>query len=330
MPIKPDDDNAPTAHWPTLQARARLLQRTRAFFDERAFVEVETPLLSADSVVDRHLDPLPVTLFSEPTESSIGRTLWLQTSPEFAMKRLLAAGADRIYQITHGFRAGESGRLHNPEFTILEWYRIGDDLDRAMDLLGEFSQCLLGCEFHERLSYQDAFQRFVGVDPHCAGSDQLEEVARSRGIEVSRKGSPDRDDWLHLLLTDCVEPQLGQQHPVIVYDYPASQAALAQIRDTDPPVAERFELYYHGVELANGYHELLDGPELLRRNRAANQARSADGKYTLPEDSRLLSAMMQQQLPPCAGVAVGFDRLVMVALGASHIDEVIPFPIDRA
>ncbi len=322
---------APTASWETLQQRAELLKRTRQFFDERGFVEVETPLLSADSVIDLHLDPLPVQLFSDPSNPSVGQTLWLQTSPEFAMKRLLAAGAKKIYQITHGFRGGESGKLHNPEFTIVEWYRTEDGLSQAMDLLGELAQELLACAGHDRLSYQQAFQMHAGIDPHVCQVEELRDLARQLQLPLpSQLSSADRDALLHLLLAECVEPHLGTERPLILYDYPANQAALARIRPGDPPVAERFELYYRGIELANGYHELLDGAELQKRNRAVNQARSSAGKYRVPEESRLLLAMTQNRLPPCAGVALGFDRLVMLALGASSIREVMPFPIDIA
>jgi elongation factor P--(R)-beta-lysine ligase len=275
-------DFLPTATLDMLRRRAELLKQVRQFFDSRGLLEVETPLLSHDVVVDRHLDPLSVTLFADPREPARGETLWLQTSPEFAMKRLLAAGAMAIYQITRAFRGGEVGRLHNPEFTMVEWYRIGDDYAAGMDLLADLADSILGRGEPERLTFAEAFQRYA-VDPH---------------------GLPDYE--IDLLLTSKVEPHLGQGRPTILYDYPASQSALARVRPGNPPVAERFELYANGVELANGYHELLDPAVLRQRNRDNNAARAADGKYTLPEESRLLAAM-GHVLRLCTGIRSAGD-----------------------
>jgi len=297
-----------------LVARAALLKKVRAFFEARSFLEVETPLLSRDVVVDRHLDPLSATLFPDPREPDIGPKLWLQTSPEFAMKRLLATGDPKlaaIYQITRAFRGGEVGPLHNPEFTMLEWYRVGDDYAAGMQLLADLAEEMLGRGQPERLTYREAFQRYAEIDP-------LESVT-----------AIDRDFELDLLLTQRVETHLGQSRPTILYDYPASQSALARVRNDNPPVAERFELYVRGVELANGYHELLD-PEILReRNRHNNVLRKSDSKLLLPEESRLLAAM-ESGLPPCSGCALGFDRLLMVVTGAKTVQEVMAFPIERA
>ena len=318
------DDFRPTASWENLRLRADLLRKTREFFHRHGLFEVETPLLSADTVVDRHLDPFQVTV-----ESS-GRKLWLQTSPEFCMKRLLADGAQAIYQITRAFRQDELGPLHNPEFTIVEWYRVGDGPDEAMRLLAELCQTLLDRGPVGRISYAEAFERHVGLNPHTADTQMLVRAVEQHAIQRPPSLSlDDRDGWLDLLLVELVEPHLGQTAPVIVYDYPASQAALARIRPDEPPVAERFELYVAGIELANGYHELVDPAELERRNAESNQKRLADGKPPLPEQSRLLAAM-QSGLPSAAGVALGFDRLVMLAAGASRLDAVIAFPQDRA
>jgi len=314
-------DFLPTASLDMLRRRAELLASVRRFFDERGFLEVETPLLSHDTVVDRHLDPIPVTLFADPRQPQAGKPMWLQTSPEFAMKRLLAAGATAIYQIAKAFRGGpESGPLHNPEFTIVEWYRVGDDYDAGMKLLSDLAEALLGLGPAERLTYREAFLQTAGIDPFAEDTRAVAEAALP---------DADRDLQLDYLLTTQVEPRLGRQRPTILCDYPASQAALASVRDGHPPVAERFELYVRGLELANGYHELLD-PRLLRaRNDQNNALRAADGKYTLPSESRLLAAM-DHGLPPCSGCALGFDRLVMVATGAKTIQDVLPFPIDRA
>jgi lysyl-tRNA synthetase class 2 len=324
------DDFLPSADWPALRLRDQLMRRTRAFFFERGFLEVETPLLSADVVVDRHLDPLSVTLPDDPRQPGVGRQMWLQTSPEFAMKRLLAAGAEAIYQITRAFRAGEIGPRHNPEFTIVEWYRRGDGLAEGMQLLSDLAEALLELGAAERLSYAAAFERHAGIDPHRATSRELEALARAKNLAIPKSfAAADRDAWLDLLLTELIEPHLGSGQPTILYDYPASQAALARVRPGDPPLAERFELYVRGVELANGYYELLDPAVLRERNVSANAARVSDGKPALPEESRLLAAM-NHGLPACTGVALGFDRVVMLAAGAKTLAEVMPFTIDRA
>ena len=326
--MRESGDFLPTASWSTLQKRSKLLWRLREFFQSRGFVEVETPLMSADSVVDRHLDPPAVTLFDDPGHPSHGRQMWLQTSPEYGMKRLLAAGAEQIYQVTRAFRAAEVGPLHNPEFTIVEWYRAGDGYEQGMQLLGEFAEAMFSAASHDRVSYCDAFLNCVGVHPLTGSESDLRAAAVAKGLTPPPRA--ERDDLLNLLLAECVEPELGSSMPVILYDYPASQSALARVRQDDLPVAERFELYYRGVELANGYHELLDGDELRRRNQSANTQRASDGKYVLPEESRLLKAMLAGRLPACAGVALGFDRLAMVALGKTTLAEVMAFPTDRA
>lgn len=324
-------DFGPAASWANLRVRAELLRRLREFFFERGFLEVETPLLSADVVVDRHLDPLSVTLFNDPRTPSTGRQMWLQTSPEFGMKRMLAAGGPpAIYQITRALRGGEAGRLHNPEFTMVEWYRTGDTMQLAIDLLSEVADVLFGCGPSERITFAEAFVRYAGIDPHRATIDELAAAASSRELAVPNSmRRDDRDGWIDLLLVELVEPHLGLARPVIVYDYPASQAALAVVRDDDPPVAERFELYFRSIELANGYHELRDPAVLRDRIAEANRCRIADGKPALPSESRLLDAM-EAGLPPCAGVALGFDRVVMLACGATSLAEAIAFPIDRA
>jgi lysyl-tRNA synthetase class 2 len=321
------DDFRPTASLENLRLRADLLRRLREFFDSRGFLEVEMPILSADTVVDRHLDP-----FSLDVGPAGGKpqTFWLQTSPEFAMKRLLAAGAEAIYQVSRVFRQEERGSLHNPEFTLVEWYRAGDDFRNGMKLTGDLCMALLGRGPAQRLSYAEAFQRYVGLDPHTANLETL--IAAARQCESpppEGMAHEDRDGWLDWLLTERVQAHLGIERPVLLYDFPASQAALAQIRPGDPPLAERFELYVSGWELANGYHELLDAAELRRRNARANELRRGDGKTALPEESRLLAAM-ERGLPPAVGCALGFDRLVMLAAGAKSIDEVIAFPWDRA
>jgi lysyl-tRNA synthetase class 2 len=246
------------------------------------------------------------------------------------MKRLLAAGAGPIYQVTKAFRRGELGPLHNPEFTMVEWYRPGDRMAEGMDLLSDLAETLLERGPAERISYAEAFERHAGIDPH--GANALGLAARAQELGIATPASlarDDRDGRLDLLLSEVVAPKLGIDRPAILYDYPASQAALAVVRPGDPAVAERFELFASGIELANGYHELVDPAELRRRNKETNTLRIADGKRPLPEQSRLLAAM-ESGLPRAAGVALGFDRVVMLAAGAKRLDEVVPFLFDRA
>jgi lysyl-tRNA synthetase class 2 len=329
-------DYLPTADLAVLQLRARLLAAVRRFFDERGYFEVDTPLLSHDRVVDPNLEPFQ---FEGPAGP-----LYLQTSPEFAMKRLLAAGATAIYQLAHVFRAGELGRRHNPEFTMVEWYRTGDTHIEQMQVVEDlviavFRTAGTGGDSafprnlqvpFARTTYRDAFLRYTGRDVILMPSEQLAILARQRGISIPESLDPaDRDGWLNLLLAELVEPHLGKDRPKFVHDYPPSQAALAVIRPEDPPVAERFELYIHGIELCNGYHELTDRAELRRRITAESQKRVAAGLPPLPLSNRLLAAM-DAGLPPCAGVALGFDRLVMLAAGKSSVAEVIPFGFERA
>lgn len=318
----------PVANWPVVQERAKLLRELRHFFDDSHFVEIETPLLSHDTVVDRHLDPLAVTLYPDPATPNEGPTFWLQTSPEFSMKRALSCYSHSIYQITRGFRAGESGRLHNPEFTILEWYQTPASYDDGMRLLEQLVDQVLDRPPARRIRYADAFGEHFGIDPHSATVDQL------RSCAAGTQGQPadfsdDKNGWLDWLLSESIQPHLGYDQPVVLYDYPASQAALAQISLGPPEVAERFELYVDGIELANGYYELDDPIQLLARAAAENKLRAIDGKFTLPETSWLADTMAGG-LPPTAGVALGVDRLLMVRLGLKSIDEVLTFPITRA
>lgn len=328
-------DFLPTASLERLKQRAEILKRIRSFFDHHGFFEVETPILSHDTCVDRHLHPIAVDRKNILDDASTGdgnpSPLWLQTSPEFGMKRLLAAGATAIYQITKVFRGSECGTRHNPEFTMLEWYRVGDDLQSGINLLAEFTSQIVGSKKVTQISYAKLFQQFLAMDPHQASIRDLQSISRKHELMLDSDSSAieDRDFWLNLLLSRVIEPALGFDDPVIVFDWPESQSALAVVRKDDPPVAERFELFINGLEIANGYHELLDANELRIRNRRQNQWRLADGFSLLPEESRLLQAMTQG-IPACAGVALGIDRLAMLLLRASSIGDVIAFPFERA
>jgi len=312
-----------------LQARARLLSDIRDFFRRAGVLEVETPIASMHANTDPAIESF-VTRFTGPGAAG-GLPLYLHTSPEFPMKRLLAAGAGPIYQICKVFRDGEVGRLHNPEFTLLEWYRPGYDHHRLMDEVAALVQSLLDAPCPvEHLSYADAFERFLGVNPHGCSAPALRELAMAQQIAgADTLELPDRDAWLDLLMSHCIEPRLGQGGLCFIYDYPASQASLARVREGEFPVAERFELYMEGLELANGFHELSDAREQRLRFEADLQKRAAQGKAAPPMDEWLLEAL-EEGLPKCAGVALGVDRLLMRLTGAKNIEEVLAFPLGRA
>jgi lysyl-tRNA synthetase class 2 len=321
-----------TASIETLATRAKLLRRLRSFFDELGFVEVQTPTLSRDTVIDRHIDPIvvPIELTGESIRDEITSAgYFLQSSPEAAMKRLLACGMKSIYQVGPVFRGGERGARHNPEFTMAEWYRVGDDFNSGMQLTSDLLSCLLDTKTCDRVSFQQAFYEAVGIDCFDASVGDLAEKSLELKAIDRLDWSDDWDDWVHLLFSMQVQPTLGLHAPVLVTHFPASQAALAQISSDDTRTAERFELFYRGLELANGYHELLDPKILRERSNIANQERQRDGKNTLPIESRLLEAM-DYGIPASTGCALGFDRVVMLAIGAQRIDEVIPFPIEIA
>ncbi|HED40015.1 MAG TPA: EF-P lysine aminoacylase GenX [Chromatiales bacterium] len=324
-----DDDWRPTASLENIRLRAALLAKSRQFFAARNVLEVETPLLSAATVSDPHLQSFS-TCYNGPNLPP-DTTLFLQTSPEAAMKRLLAAGSGSIYQLCKAFRDGESGARHNPEFTMLEWYRVGFDHFALMDEVEALVQLLLGIDRQfERSSYRAIFERHLGLDPHHASLGVLWQCAEAAGISGGlTKGELERDGWLDLLMSQLIEPQLGACTPVFIYDYPASQAALATIRPGAVPLAERFELYVTGVELANGYHELCDAGELQRRYERDRLLRLANGGAA-PACNRRLQAALGAGLPASSGVALGFDRLVMLAARADSIDEVVVFPVARA
>lgn len=292
-------------------------------------LEVQTPILSQDTVLDRHIDPVILSGVSLALGELNNTSFYLQTSPEFGMKRLLAAGMQAFYQIGPVFRAGERGDFHNPEFTMVEWYRVGDGLEQAVDLLARLVCQTLACPSAQTETYQQSFIRLTQLDPLTCSLSDLADAAIAHKIGVERHWSQDRDDWLNLLFSELIQPKLGHAAPTIITHYPASQSALARLSADDNRTAERFELFINGVELANGYHELLDARELIQRNERVAQQRQVDGKAPLPTHSRLIDAM-QAGLPPCSGCALGLDRLVMIATGATKIDAVIPFPIERA
>lgn len=304
----------------TLTRRSELLRRLREFFYAREFVEVETPLLSREIIPEQHIEPVRVA--TQHSEN------FLQASPELHMKRLVAAGMPAIFQVTRSFRDDELGVLHNPEFTIVEWYRIGDDMLAGMQLLDELCQAMLGAPTARMTTYAEAFQQHVELCPHTATLQDLSSRAQQLNIKVADNfRCDDRDEWLNLLLSFCVEPKLGNTEPEILYAYPATQVALANRtkRDDGIDIAERFELYFQGIELANGYHELTNAVELRDRLETVNEKRTADGRDSLPMPESLLAAM-EAGLPACAGCALGFDRLVMLASESGSIADVMAFP----
>lgn len=316
----------PSASPQMLVARAGVLATVRSFFAARGVLEVETPQLAHATVTDLNLHSLSSCLQIGGDE----RELFLQTSPEFAMKRLLAAGSGPIYQIARVFRDDERSRLHSPEFTLLEWYRPAFDHHALMREVSELLAAVLGTPPGESVSYRQVFETHLGLDPHTASTRDLARAAEDAQIVAVGLGDEDRDGWLQLLMSFVIEPNLGRGRPSLVDDYPASQAALARIvQRGEVEVAERFEAYVEGIELANGYHELIDPIEQRRRFELDLAARRRAGLPSVPIDEHLLAAL-EAGLPPCAGVALGIDRLVMLATGASHIDEVLTFPIDRA
>ncbi|MGH8657981.1 MAG: EF-P lysine aminoacylase EpmA [Gammaproteobacteria bacterium] len=306
----------------TLRLRADLLACVRRFFSERGVLEVDTPLLTVAPGTDPNLMPMRLRSLVDPNSE-----YYLQTSPEFPMKRLLAAGSGPIYQIAHAFRDNERGRLHQPEFSLLEWYRPGFDHNALMDEVADLLRVTLGADRHERLSVAQAFDRFLGFDPHQASLSELETVARKNGLRLTQ--SADEAVYLDFLMSRCVTPHLGTPHPTLLYDYPISQCAYAQIRESNPPVAERFEVFVSGIELGNGYHELTDPVAQRMRFMAENAKRRHAGLPEVPLDERLLAAL-ECGMPECAGIALGFDRLVMIAAGVKRLEEVMAFPFDRS
>lgn len=333
------DDWQPTCSLEMLKFRAAALAAARSFFAQLGYMEVETPLMSHDIVVDAHLEPFEIPSSDE--------RLFLQTSPEAGMKRLLAAGSGSIFQVTRSFRRHESGSKHNPEFTMLEWYGVGTTWQDQVLLTEKLVRCIQAAiktagaaamEFAEphfnRIAYDKAFLRTLNQSVLELPVKQLRCLTASHtSFADSDCQALDRDELLNILLAECVEPVLGTEHPEFLYDYPASQAALAQLNPgdhrSDHRTACRFELYCNGLELCNGYQELTDPAELKARDQQQNTTRTRQSADALPGATRMLAAM-NHGLPACSGVALGFDRLLMCLLQETEIRRVIPFPIDRA
>jgi len=317
--MNPPENWRPTANAARLKARACLLEDIRDFFAGRAVLEVETPLLSTAGNTDPEIHSI---------RTDTGG--YLRTSPEFALKRLLASGSGDIYELGRVFRAGESGQSHNPEFTMLEWYRIGFSYHQLMDEVALLvKQCGRGKFDHwpiEKLSYRELFLRHIDLDPFSAEPTELSTAANRQGIDDI---DLDRRQWLDLLISLVIQPNLPEECLTFVYDFPADQAALARVRPESPPIAERFELYLGHVELANGYQELSDAAEQQRRFDVENAKRKERGQEMCKVDHHLVKAL-EHGLPECSGVALGVDRLLMAICGADEISEVTAFPFSRA
>ncbi len=323
-------DWRPTASLSVLRDRARMLAQLRRFFAARGVLEVETPVLSAGAVSDPHIESLTTLV------AGVVHPFFLSTSPEFPMKRLLASGSGDIYQVCKVFRDAERGRWHNPEFTMIEWYRLGLDDAALMTEVESLAVELLAphrrLEPAERLTYAEALRRHAGVDAYTGGEAALERAAADHGIVLQADRGPaelDRDAKLDLLMATVVGPKLGRERPCFICDYPASQASLARLKPGLPAVAARFEFYIDGIELANGFHELANGDEQRARFTQDLAIRQARGQIQTPLDERLLAAL-RAGMPDCAGVALGFDRLMAIAVGAARLSEAMAFSIDNA
>jgi elongation factor P--(R)-beta-lysine ligase len=335
----PTDPWRPTATRAMLEQRAILLARVRSFFADGGVLEVDTPMVVNAPVTDVHIHSARVDLGAPLVapgapagHAKAARPFFLHTSPEYAMKRLLAAGSGDIYQICHVVRGFERGRLHNAEFTLVEWYRLGFTLDDLMSEVDALVRALLGPiatgHASERMTYREAFLQELALDPFTASLSELQAAARKLGF-ADAATDPHRDELLDFLMGACVGTRLGSNALTFVHGYPATQAALARLDPQDPRAALRFELYCEGVELANGFHELASAAEQRARFNHDIAERRRTGLPVVPPDELLLAAL-EAGLPECSGVALGFDRTLMLATGAKTIDEVLPFPTERA
>ena len=309
-----------------IKGRARIVSDIRHFFSQRHVLEVDTPILSRAAPTAPYLESFKTEFI--PMGSIDKASYYLQTSPEFAMKILLAGGSGSIYQIAKVFRNGERGRLHSPEFTMLEWYRPELNLGELMDEVAALLQTITSYSESVRFSYKEVFSQYLNINILVCSKDELQKLAIKKLPSFSGDFYLDRDGWLELLMSQVIEPELASlKKPVFIYDFPASQAQLAKVKlDNDgDQVAARFELYAGGLEVANGYDELLDAKELRKRFEYDNQQRLKLGKAEMPIDEKLLAAM-DLGLPPCTGVALGLDRLLMLAMNKESIDCVQNLP----
>ncbi len=321
----------PTLSWENAQKRAQILQQVRQFFNERNVVEVETPALSLGTVTDVYLDAFTCRYhFLSDSTVEHATPLYLQTSPEFHMKRLLASGYGCIFQIAKAFRHEGSGRYHNPEFTMLEWYRLGFDHFDLMNEVAELLKIVLGCVEPIQITYQQLFIEQLGLDPLNANRKQLIAVITENDkLSDWLVTEQNSDILLQFIFSEIIEPNIGNSAPCFVYNFPQPQASLAKICPDDKRVAQRFECYYQGIELVNGFNELTDAKHQLQRFQQDNSQRNKLGLLEKRIDNNFISAL-SYGLPQCSGVALGIDRLIMLVLKAEHIEQVISFPVERA
>ncbi len=308
-----------------LHQRAELYQTIRAFFFKRNVLEVETPVLSNSASCDVNLDSFSTSL------SKAGPLLYLQTSPEFAMKRLLAAGSPCIYQIAKSFRQAERGRFHNPEFTLLEWYRLNFSMADLMDEMAELLTLCFSSELViETISYHDLFFSVTGINPHAATVEQLMNYASAQGNpEAVNICGESLANGLDYIFSQYIQPMLLKERVYFVNHYPVCMAMLAKLTDDSPQTAKRFEVYFNNVELANGYEELTDAVLQESRFQQDIKDREQVGQDKVPIDQHLIAAL-RAGMPACAGVALGLDRLLMLMSKVESIDEVLSFPVERA
>ena len=320
----------PTLTWEYAQKRAQVLQKIRHFFNERNVVEVETPALSQGTVTDMHLEAITCRYnFLSDSSTDQATNLYLQTSPEFHMKRLLASGYGCIFQIAKAFRHEEAGRFHNPEFTLLEWYRLGFDHFKLMKEVAELLKMVLGCAEPTQRTYQHLFIERVNLDPLSANREQLLTLIKKHNkLSEWLTLEQDNDILLQFIFSELIEPHIGNESPCFVYNFPRSQASLAKICPEDTRVAQRFECYFQGVELVNGFNQLTHVDLQLERFQEDNRKRKILSLQEKPIETNFIAALTQG-LPECSGVALGIDRLIMLTLKAEHIEQVVSFPIDR-
>ncbi len=324
------DEWQPSCSIELLHLRAQVLAEIRAFFSARSVIEVETPLLSCSSGTDPQLDFFTSDYHSYP----LHQTLYLQTSPEFAMKRLLAAGCGSIYQICKAFRNGESGRFHNPEFTILEWYRVDYNLTQLMDEVAELITLLFNGRIQlmstQRISYQDLFDSYTGLDPlQFCYEDYCAYALKSQSPEAIELCKTDHNAWLDFIFSHHIQSFLGNNSLCMVYGYPACQSSLARINKDNSKVTDRVEIFINGIELGNGYYELADAQEQNQRFDEEILLRQQNNRPSITKNTQLIAAL-KSGLPECSGIAIGLDRLLMILTKNNSIDDVIAFSIMRS
>lgn len=319
----------PSASIKDLVQRAKIIENIRLFFKKNKILEVETPILSQFTTTDANLTPFSTSYYSPYNDNSIKKKLWLATSPEYHMKRLLAAQSGSIYQICHSFRNKEFGRYHNPEFTMLEWYQIDCKMKIFMKEVDHFFQKILNFNKSDQISYQEIFIKYLDIDPLSANSIDILKVFKLLDLEHLISDEIDKNKLIETLFTVKIQPFLGEKNPLFVYHFPAEQASLAFVNENDSRVTERFEIFFKGIELGNGFYELTDYSEHKKRFKKDNKKRFKEHLSQRKIDNYFLNAI-RYGLPSCSGIAIGLDRIIMIALKKKSIDQVISFSFNRS